>query len=64
MPIPSNVTNEFIAPMKSTIDDDLIDNDSIFDEWYYDEELEEYVHIGLFDEDCDDEHQFNTDDYC
>ena len=78
MPIPSNVTNEFIAPMKRglcpheefnsepTIDADLMEmfEDDGLPEYYYDEEFGEYVHIGPFDYDGDDIPQFNTDDYC
>ena len=62
MPIPHNAVSEFIIDSNANNDTD----EHYTAEWYYDEELEEYVHIGLFDEDFDfdDEHQFNTDDYC
>ena len=62
MPVPSNVTNEFIAPMKSTIDVDLIDVfDDEFDYDYSDIINSNDYPIELIQQLTS---QFNTDDYC
>ena len=66
MPTPSNVTNDYIAPMKPTTDADLME---MFDD---DIDYANMTHIIVDGEileiyeppDIDDEHQFNTDDYC
>ena len=76
MPTPSNVTNEFIAPMISTIDADLMEMfDNAVDSSYARDDDIDYAnmtHIIVDGEileiyepsDDDDSPQFNTDDYC
>ena len=76
MPTPSNVTNEFIAPMISTIDADLMEmfDNAVNSSYARDDDIDyaNMTHIIVDGEileiyepsDDDDSPQFNTDDYC
>ena len=75
MPTPSNVTNEFIAPMISTIDADLMEMfDNAVDSSYARDDDIDYANmthiivdgeiLEIYEPPDDDSPQFNTDDYC